>query len=35
MAVLSDNPLTVNVDDLPTITVHMTLLNGRVVYERA
>jgi predicted amidohydrolase YtcJ len=35
LAVLSDNPLTVDVEDLPKIKVDMTLLNGRVVYERA
>src|SRR5262245_5952894 len=35
LAVLSDNPLTVEIDSLPNITVDMTLLNGRVVYERA
>jgi predicted amidohydrolase YtcJ len=35
LAVLSDNPLTVDAEALPQITVDMTLLNGRVVYERA
>jgi predicted amidohydrolase YtcJ len=35
LAVLSDNPLTVDVDDLPKIKVDMTLVNGRVAYERA
>jgi predicted amidohydrolase YtcJ len=35
LAVLSDDPLTVDVDALPNIKVNMTLLNGRVVYERA
>jgi predicted amidohydrolase YtcJ len=35
LAVLSDNPLTVNAEDLPKIKVEMTLLNGRVAYERA
>jgi predicted amidohydrolase YtcJ len=35
LAVLSDNPLSVDAEALPQITVDMTLLNGRVVYERA
>jgi predicted amidohydrolase YtcJ len=34
LAVLSANPLTANIDSLPDISVEMTLVAGRVVFER-
>jgi predicted amidohydrolase YtcJ len=34
LAVLSRNPLAVPADELPDITVDLTLLGGQVVYER-
>jgi predicted amidohydrolase YtcJ len=35
LAVLSANPMTANIDSLPDISVEMTLVAGRVVFERA
>ena len=35
LAVLSGNPLTTPADELSNLTVDMTMLGGRIVYERA
>ena len=34
LAVLSGHPLTTPPDELPTLSVEMTMLGGRIVYQR-
>jgi predicted amidohydrolase YtcJ len=35
MAVLSDNPLTIDPEKIKDISVDMTIFNGEIVYERS